>query len=131
MAKTVFITLEQILAIHHDQIERYGGSHEIRDLNLLASVIERPKSSFMGEDLYQTIFDKAAALLHSVLLNHPFIDGNKRTSMVSAAAFLHFNDLELEVTQEELVVTVLKIESKKVNLEEISAWLKENSVKST
>lgn len=129
MAGTIFITLEQVLAIHHDQIEKYGGTHGIRDLNLLESAVQRPQSSFMGEDLYPTVFDKAAALLHSILLNHPFLDANKRTSMVSASAFLHLNGFELNVDQKDFVDTALKIEAKIMDLEQISVWLKENSQK--
>ena len=129
MAKTLYLTLEEVLAIHHDQVERYGGSHGIRDINLLTSAIERPKSSFMGEDLYPTIFDKAAALMHSILLNHPFLDGNKRTSMGSTTALLHFNSWDLKVKQKELVEAALAVESKKWNLKQISKWLKEHSAK--
>lgn len=129
MAKITYTTFEQVLAIHHDQIERYGGSHGIRDIALLQSAIERPKSSFMGEDLYPTIFDKVAALIHSILLNHPFIDGNKRTSMVAGSYFLHLNGFELKVEQHQLVEAALNIESKKWDLEQISKWLKDHSVK--
>ena len=130
MAMTVFITLEQVLAIHHDQIEKYGGSHGIRDLNLLESAVQRPQSSFMGEDLYPTIFHKSAALLHSILLNHPFLDANKRTSMVSASAVLHLNGYKLNVNQEDFVVMALKIAAKETDLEGIAEWLRENSVNS-
>lgn len=129
MARTTYLTLEQVLGIHFDQIERYGGSHGVRDLNLLESAIQRPQASFMGEDLYQDIFNKAAALLHSLLLNHPFVDANKRTAMVSGSAFLHFNGFDVKVSQKEFVETALRIESKELNLEQISAWLKENSEK--
>ncbi len=129
MAKTIFITFEQVLAIHHDQIERYGGSHGVRDLPLLESALQRPQSSFMGEDLYPTLFDKAAALVHSILLNHPFLDGNKRTSMVSGAYFLSLNGFRLKVSQKEFVEAALNIESKKWNLEQISEWLKDHSAK--
>ena len=129
MAKTVFITIEQVLAIHHDQIENYSGSHGIRDINLLESAIDRPKASFMGEDLYPTIFHKAAALVHSIINNHPFIDGNKRTGVVSTAYFLHLNGWKLQVEQNELVEAPLHIESKKWDLEQISKWLKEHSKK--
>lgn len=129
MPKTSYITLEEVLAIHHDQVERYGGSHGIRDINLLASAIERPKSSFMGEDLYPTIFDKAAALMHSILLNHPFLDGNKRTGIISASLLLHLNGWGLQAKQKELVGATLAVESKNWNLEQISKWLKEHSAK--
>src|SRR3990172_10842143 len=92
-----FITLEQLLTIHEDQIDRYGGSHGIRDLNLLESALFRPQTTFSGEDLYKTIFDKAAALMHSLILNHPFVDGNKRTAVVAAIIFLLQNGWMLKV----------------------------------
>lgn len=128
--KTVFLTLDEVLGIHHREVEKFGGSHGVRDLNLLDSAIHRPQSSFMGEDLYPTIFDKAAALIHSILLNHPFIDANKRTSIASAAYFLHLNGYELEMEQKEVVEFALKVESKQLNIEQISNWLKEHSRKS-
>lgn len=127
MAKVVYLTLEQVLAIHHDQIERYSGSHGIRDLKLLESAIHRPQSSFMGEDLYNSIFDKASALMHSILMNHPFLDGNKRTATVSTAAFLHLNGLEIKCSQKELINLALSVETKEKNLEQISVWLKDHS----
>lgn len=129
MSQIVFLTLEQVLAIHHDQIERYGGSHGLRDLNLLESAIERPKASFMGEEFYSDIFEKAAALLHSLLLNHPFLDGNKRTSICSGARFLFINGFNLNADQEELVSLALQIESKKMDLDQIASWFKEHSSK--
>lgn len=125
-----FITLEQLLAIHEDQIDRYGGSHGIRDLNLLESAIFRPQSTFSGEDLYKTIFDKTAALLHSVVLNHPFVDGNKRTAVVAAIVFLLQNGWMLKISQKLLVKTVMDIEVKKFTIPQLANWLKSNSVKS-
>jgi len=70
----IFLSFEEVIAIHHDQINRYGGSHGIRDLNLLISAISRPQASFAGKDLYPNLFLKAAALVHSLTLNHSFID---------------------------------------------------------
>lgn len=127
MAKIIFLSLEDVLAIHHDAIEKFGGSHGIRDLNLLESAVYRPQSSFMGDDLYSTIFDKAAALMHSILMNHAFIDANKRTSVTATAYFLHLNGYELKMKQEEVVEFALKVESKKMDLDQISKWLKEHS----
>jgi len=124
-----YLTLEQILIIHQDQIERYGGRHGLRDLTLLESAVFRPQSSFSEKDLYRTIFDKAAALMHSLILNHPFVDGNKRTGIVSAAVFLELNGFRLEASQKELIKIALKIESKEVNQKNIAEWLKLNSKK--
>ena len=129
MGKVVFLTLNEVLAIHHEEVEKFGGSHGIRDLNLLDSALQRPQSSFMGEDLYPTVFDKAAALMHSILLNHPFIDANKRTATVSMAYFLHLNGYNLKVGPKELIDFALQVESKQLNLEQISKWLKGISVK--
>jgi death on curing protein len=127
--KIIYLTLEQILAIHYDQIEGYGGSHGIRDLPLLESAIERPQASFMGEDLYPDVFTKAAALMHSMALNHPFLDGNKRTATVSTAAFLHFNGWDIKVNQDELIEISLNVESKKWDQEALVNWLKSNCQK--
>jgi death on curing protein len=129
VAKVIFLTLDEVLAIHHEEVEKFGGSHGVRDLNLLDSAVQRPQSSFMGEDLYPTVFDKAAALMHSILLNHPFVDANKRTATVSAAYFLHLNGYAVEAKQKELMNFALKVESKELNLEEISKWLKMHSGK--
>ena len=127
MAKTNFLTLEQVLAIHFDQIENYGGSHGVRDLSLLESAVMRPQASFMGEDVYEDLFAKAAALFHSLVLNHPFIDANKRTSTVATGWFLHLNGFDLKVSLKGLEEASLNIESKKWDLEQISKWLKEHS----
>lgn len=129
--QVIYLTLEQILIIHQDQIERYGGTHGLRDLALLESAIFRPQSSFSSKELYKTIFDKTAALMHSLILNHPFIDGNKRTGIVSALVFLELNGFRLEVGTKELIKTALKIESKKLNLENVAKWLESNSKKNS
>src|SRR3989344_1580898 len=108
---TIFLTLEQLVTIHNDQIERYGGSHGIRDLGLLESALLRPQTTFGGQDLYLTIFDKAASLLHSLLMNHAFVDGNKRTAMTTTLVFLELNGYTLSVSQDQLVQTALRIEN--------------------
>lgn len=124
---TSYLTLEQILVIHEDQIDRYGGSHGLRDLALLESAIFRPQTTFSGAELYPTLFDKVAALLHLLVLNHPFIDGNKRTAITSSIVFLLHNGYELRVSNNELVDFVLRVENKKYSVENISKWLKNNS----
>ncbi len=127
MNDTVFLTLEQVLVIHDDQIERYGGDHGIRDINLFESAIMRPQTTFGGEDLYPTIFDKAAALIHSLILNHPFVDGNKRTGTASAIVFLDINGYQLVAKKIDLEKFVLGVESKKLDIEDISSWLRSHS----
>lgn len=129
MTKFVYLILDEVLAIHHEEVEKFGGSHGVRDLNLLDSALQRPQSSFMGEDLYPDVFQKAAALMHSILLNHPFLDANKRTASVSMAYFLFLNGYSFEAAQKEVVEFALEVASKKIDIEQMSKWLKEHSVK--
>jgi len=123
----VYITLDTVLAIHDDMIEKYGGSHGIRDLGLIQSAIARPQSSFGGDDLYPNVFNKAAALFHSLMFNHAFIDGNKRTTIASTARFLSLNGFELDVSQEDFVAFPLLVENKHFSVEKISKWIESHS----
>lgn len=125
----VYLDLEQVLAIHHDQIERHGGSHGIRDLALLESAVARPQVTFGGEDLYTDVFLKAAVVMHGIILNHPFLDGNKRTGTVSAARFLFMNGYILKTTNAKLVEVAFLVESKKLSTKQLADWLKKNSKK--
>lgn len=131
MAKDIiYLTLEQILVIHEDQIALYGGTSGLRDLSLLESALFRPQTSFADNDLYKTLFDKAATLWHSLILNHPFLDGNKRTGTVAMLVFLLINGWTVEVSKKELVQAALKIEAKKSTLQEIAQWIKKHARKS-
>lgn len=101
----------------------------MRDLGLLESAVVRPQASFEGEDLYPNIYLKAGALVHGLLRNHPFVDGNKRTSMYSAMTFLELNGYKFVAGQKEVVVFALKVENDKVSVEQIAKWLKEHTKK--
>ena len=129
MATLTFLSVQEVIGVHADQVNRYGGSHGLRDLGLLESATFRAQTSFGGVYLYKTIFDKAAALGQSIILNHPFIDGNKRTGVVSMMMFLRANDRKLNVSQDDLVNTALRIAKEEVQIQEIAAWLKKNSSK--
>lgn len=122
-----FLTLEHIITIHSNQIDGYGGSHGIRDISLLESAVFRPQTTFGGEEMYESIFDKAAALVQSIIMNHAFLDGNKRTGMVSGIIFLEINRYSLVVSQKELVKTAIRIAKKEMGIVEIAGWLKKNS----
>lgn len=98
MDNVIYLAFEQILVIHEDQIERYGGISGIRKLSLLESAIFRPQSIFSGQDLYKTHFEKVAALMHLIITNHAFVDGNKRTATVAMLIYLEINDIALHVT---------------------------------
>jgi death on curing protein len=127
MDNVTYLTLEQVLVIHEDQIERYGGSSGVRDLSLLESAIFRPQTTFSGEDLYKTHFDKAAALMHSLIMNHAFIDGNKRTGTTAMLVYFKINSIIIYIDNNELVKTVLLIEKEKWGIEGIAEWLKNKS----
>ncbi len=114
--------------IHDDQIESYGGLHGIISLNLLVSSVFTPQTRFDGRDLYPTSFDKAAALLRSLILNHAFTDGNKRTGMVSMLVFLEINGFRLKVPQDELYEVAISIVNEKLGQDQTAKWL-EKSVK--
>lgn len=106
-----FLTREEVLAIHLDQIRRYGGDHALRDPVLLDSAIAQPHATFHGTFLHRDLHEMAAAYLFHIVQNHPFADGNKRTGAVAAIVFLELNGLELTATWEELVDLVLAVAS--------------------
>ena len=117
------ITLKEVEAIHQVLIEKFGGAHGIRDLNGLESALARPFQQFDGNDLYPTILLKSAALVQSILINHPFVDGNKRAGYTLLRYFLLSNDLDIEATQEEKYEFIIAIASGNMNFDQIAEWL--------
>jgi len=126
-----YLSTEDVLLLHHLSIEKSGGSHGLRDAGLLDAAVHRPRATFAGVDLYKTIFDKAGALCHSLIKNHVFVDGNKRTSLLSAMTFLELNGYRFECGQEELVSFGLKIDNENIPVDGIASWLKAHSTKLT
>lgn len=104
-----FLSLEEVLFIHEDQIANYGGSPEIRDQGLLESAIAQPMATFAGQELHPNVFDKAAAYLFHICSNHPFVDGNKRTALAAALVFLELNDVAIEDPEDSLYDIVIQI----------------------
>ncbi|HCT45249.1 MAG: type II toxin-antitoxin system death-on-curing family toxin [Phycisphaerae bacterium] len=102
MPEIVFLSPEDVIQIHRDQIEKYGGSPEVRDSGLLASAISTPESSFQGEYLHPSLPAMGAAYMFHLIQNHPFIDGNKRTGSMCALIFLNQNWAHLQVTVDQL-----------------------------
>lgn len=124
-----YLTPQKVLAIHDQVVKRTGGSHGIRDLGLLESAVYRPQATFGGMDLYKSIFDKAAALLQSLLKNHPFLDGNKRTALTSAGTFLKINGYKFINTHKKEVEFVIRVDNEHLEVSEISLWLKKHTRK--
>ncbi|OAM90091.1 type II toxin-antitoxin system death-on-curing family toxin [Termitidicoccus mucosus] len=96
----LYLTVENILAIHEAALEEHGGADGLLALELLESAVEMPKSSFDGEDLYPDILDKAAAYLFFIAGNHAFRDGNKRTGLAAALTFLELNGREIALPRD-------------------------------
>ena len=103
-----FLSVEDVLDIHADQIERYGGSLGVRESELLQSAIAVPEAGFGDQYLHADLFEMAAAYLYHIVQNHPFIDGNKRTGAMTAFVFLKLNGLELEAAEPVFEEIVLK-----------------------
>jgi len=122
------ITLEYVLRLHQRSIEVYGGSAGIRDEGYLQSAVERPFSTFGSEDLYPSPFQKAAAILESVVKNHPFVDGNKRTGLLACDAILFQYKWELGATPEEAYDFVIQVASSHMEFEDIVSWIELHSV---
>jgi death-on-curing protein len=104
-----------------------GGSHGVRDLNMLLSAVSRPQASFDGQDLYPDLFHKAAALLDSLINNHPFVDGNKRTGIATAALFLQANGYRLNASNIELEKFTLDVAQALRSVEDIATWFQDHT----
>lgn len=122
-----FLTIEEVLDIHLDQIARYGGDAATRDLGLLESALAQPEAVFGGQWLAGDLFGMAAAYLFHIVRNHPFVDGNKRTGTVACLVFLDLNGYELDVDWETLVDVVLGVAEGRLSKPEIAEFLRAHS----
>jgi death on curing protein len=122
-----FLTIDEIAAIHVDQIDRYGGSHGLRDANGLESAIAQPAATFSGKYLHPDLFSMAAAYLYHLVQNHPFVDGNKRVGTVTALVFLELNDIRIDADPDELADFVIEVAKGKVSKEKIAAYLRKSA----
>lgn len=121
------LSCEEVLVIHAKILDESGGLHGVRDINLLGSIIERPKMQFGGRDFYAAVFDKAAVYFESCARHHAFIDGNKRTAVALAARFLYHNGYVLKTTNKVLEGFVLNAVVKKYDISRIAVWFKKHS----
>ena len=115
---TEFVDLE----IFVTQLKRVG--FHIRDLGLLESALVRPQTSLFGEDAYPTLELKAAVMVESIILNHPMVDGNKRSSWLALNLFVELNDFEIIATQDEVFDYVLDVANKRIDSEQSAEWIK-------
>ena len=123
----LFLTLDEVLALHEDQIRRYGGAAGLRDLDLLSSAVAVPRVTFEGALLHESLAEMAAAYLYHLAKNHPFLDGNKRTALAACLAFLWLNDREVDATEDELTELVLGVAAGSVGKAEVAVFLGEHA----
>ena len=116
----VFLTLSEVIAIHKNQINIYGGKSGIRDKSLLKSAIAAPQSTFDKNYLHKDLFEMAAAYAYHICQNHPFTDGNKRVALVSALVFLDLNDIDINDPNNILYNVMINIASGKNNKKDLA-----------
>jgi death-on-curing protein len=119
----ITLTLEQLLEIHVLAINATGGSAGIRDLGRLESAIATQTQNIFGEELYQSINNKATALIRAIIADHPFIDGNKRTAMLTGITFLEINGLNFVAKTGEIEDMAVSIATEHIDIPIISDWL--------
>jgi len=120
----VFLELGEMLLIHQDQLQRYGGSTGIRDIGILQSATAMPRAGIADRYLHEDLFEMAAAYMYYVVRDHPFVDGNKRTGAVAALVFLEMNDIEILVDEEELESIVRSVTEGNTTKADIATFLR-------
>lgn len=124
------VDIDEVYKIHQLIVGRAGTVASVRDFALLHSAVERPKATYHSKSLYPTVFTKAAALLQSICLNHPFTDGNKRTAWGVTHKFLWDNGYHLKSKRVDAADFMVYVDNQKPDIREISSWLKSHSSKS-
>lgn len=114
----------QVIRLHAQLVESFGGSAEIRDEGLLESAINSPFQTYGGEELYPTLLDKAARLCFGLVKNHPFVDGNKRIGAHAMLVFLAVNGIELEYSDSELIELIMDLAAGKRADEDVLQWIR-------
>ncbi len=119
-----FLNLSEVLEIHQDQILRYGGSIEIRDIDLLKSALGTPAATYGRKFLHTDIYEMASAYLFHIVKNHPFVDGNKRTGTVAALVFLALNGYSFNASEFDLTETVLKLANGNIDKTTLTTFIR-------
>jgi death-on-curing protein len=126
---TFYVSVEQLLRLHARQVERFGGSPGLRDRGGLESAAARPAMTFGGDDLFPDLAAKAAALMHSLVTNHPFVDGNKRLGASAAELFLVVNGAGLNALDAELEETTMSVARGEMEVEPLTIWFRQRIVR--
>jgi len=121
---TDYLTMVEVLAIHADQLERYGGASGLRDLGILESALFRPQTGY-----YQDVIEEAGALWESLAQNHPFIDGNKRTAFAATYTFLAINGVLIRASADDAYAFIAGLhETSAFRFEALAEWLRDNTI---
>ena len=118
-----YISLGQVLELHRRIIEQSGGTPRMLNIGELESAVQQPRMTFGGEDLYTTLGEKAAALAFSIIRNHPFMDGNKRTGHAAMEVFLILNRHEMRASVDDAEEVILRVASGEMGREEFTDWV--------
>jgi len=122
-----FLTVEEVLDLHEQLVGRFGGGHGLRDLGMLASAVAMPQAGFGDSYLHEDLFEMAAAYLFHIVMNHPFIDGNKRTGAHAAFVFLADNGYAVTLSQDEKYDLVIGVCEGTVTKKALAAAFRENA----
>ncbi|MCE2983619.1 MAG: type II toxin-antitoxin system death-on-curing family toxin [Parachlamydia sp.] len=118
-----YLTMEQVIDLQQELIKRYGGLPGIRDKGLLESALHAPETCLFGEEMFPTVYDKAAAYLYHIICNHPFIDANKRTGAAVTLIFLEANNQTIRFSQSDFEDIVLDVARNNIDKEQIAQFL--------
>lgn len=120
-----FLTLDQVLRLHSKSLAQHGGTDGIRDMGLLQSAIAQPAASFGGEYLHASLFEKAAAYAFHIAENQPFLDGNKRTALLSALVFMKSNGVAIRHDpRDELYPAMIALANRQLDKSGLAALLR-------
>ena len=122
------LTVQDIYELHRELEDAFVLSSGVRDKNLLASAVNTPFQTFMGNDLYPSIYDKAAQLCYGLANNHPFTDGNKRTALHSMYVYLIINGFDITATQQDVENMIIGVAAGNMTNTELVQWLQKNTV---
>jgi death-on-curing protein len=118
-----YLTLNEVLVLHRQLLELSGGADGIRNIGGIESAIAQPRMTFGGEELYPTIVEKAVALGYSIIMNHPFIDGNKRAGHAAMEVFLVLNGYEISASVDDQEKVILSVAAGKTSRKELESWV--------
>jgi death-on-curing protein len=125
---SAYPTLDEVLALHAGSVTAFGGEPGVRDLGLLESALAMPQASFGGQDLHETLHEKAAAYLYHIVKNHPFVDGNKRAGFLVTALFLELNGERVQADEDDLYALTLGVANGERSKADVAVFLAGHSV---